>query len=219
MIAGAGVQQGGSDMNGRQRVLVPLHPVDWGRLQELAVRLAGGCAEFGWPWLIAVPDTADSNADRLRRSGIDVIQLPLSRLRRAQTPRAWWKYVSAFRREVTGLATQATQRGVTVVQNSGAHHLHGVSVARKLGLPLVWQMHSTGAPLALRRATSMWVARTAFDVLMTSGTAYTDQHRILREMQPKPIAFLAYPSMWIDSRLTPAHDRESAHSSVYCTTR
>jgi glycosyltransferase involved in cell wall biosynthesis len=151
-----------------RNVLVPLPPLNWGGLQAFAVNMNPALRRLGWNWVLAVPEEATEVRQRFGRSGVDVVGVPMSRLR--ATPVANLRTLANFRREMGVLAALGRERDVEIVQAVGAHHYHGPLAARMLHRPLVWQIHSNILPAPLQRATARVIERLA-DVIMTNGTA------------------------------------------------
>jgi len=69
---------------------------------------------------------------------------------------------------MTQLANSRQAAEATLIQAVGAHHFYGLSVAKRLRKPLVWQLHSDILKPALRQIMSRVIARNS-DVIMTNG--------------------------------------------------
>ncbi len=147
-------------------VVVPLPAVQWGGLQTFAANLHAGLRRAGWRWTVIIPPNAPEVRQRLRDAGVEVISAPLLRLRRS--PVESLRTLAGLASNVRLLAALPQVRRATLVQAVGAHHFHGPLLARRLGKPLVWQIHSSILPAPLRRLVSPFISRQA-DSVMTNG--------------------------------------------------
>lgn len=150
------------------RVLVPIHDPGWGGVPAFALNIASRMKEEGWPWLVVLPEEADATAERLQRGGVDVVQIPLKRLRKKLSATIQTKYVHSFIPTVRRLTDIIRSREVRLVQAVGIHNLDSGLAARMAGVPLVWQIHGVVLPSIARRLLSPLAIRMA-DVIMTNG--------------------------------------------------
>lgn len=150
------------------------YPV-FGGPHNQALRLTGILAQRGWESLIVMPVEAGSAAGRLRAAGIEVIQMPLHRLRAKVKPSLHWAYLRGFRREVAALRHLIREHAINLVLVSGLVNPHAAIAARQEGVPIVWQLMSTRPPMLLRRLFMPLVVRWA-DALMTTGREVARAH-------------------------------------------
>lgn len=153
-------------MSDLRSVLVPLPPTQWGGLQAFAANLNAGLRDAGWRWIVVVPPDAPDVTNRLREANVDVIIAPLARVRRSLslTARSLLKLPS----EIASLAGRVDIRDVSIVQAVGGHHPHGAMLAAKLRKPLVWQIHSSILPAAVRRLIAPVISWQS-NAIMTNG--------------------------------------------------
>jgi hypothetical protein len=111
----------------------------------------------------------------LRLAGLDVISMPLHRLRATTSPRAQADLLTRSRTEVRALRRRIRERAIDLVQVAGLVNPHAALAARAEGLPVVWQMVDGRAPAALRRMRTSVASRLA-DVLMFTGQRIAELH-------------------------------------------
>jgi glycosyltransferase involved in cell wall biosynthesis len=156
-------------------VLSVIHyPVFGGPHSEARV-LAPILERRGWDMLVLLPDERGNAVEMLRSAGLEVITMPLRRLRRTLNPAEHLRSGFAFRREVQAIQSLIRDRGIDLVQASGLVNIHAAVAARFEGKPLVWQLIDTRAPMALRRLIMPLVVRWS-DVVMTTGEAVAREH-------------------------------------------
>ena len=109
-------------------------------------------------------------AQRLRAAGVEVVEVPLHRLRATPDPRAQAAFGASFVPEVRRLRRLIRDRAIDVVQVHGDTHAHGALAAHLEGAAVVWQLYDTRTPPPLRRATMPVVTRVA-DTITTWGAA------------------------------------------------
>ena len=122
---------------------------------------------LGWEMVVALPEEEGDGAARLS-DRVQVIQLPLHRLRGSLDPRLHATYLRTIRPEVRRLSEIIEKESVDIVQVAGVMNPHGGFAARRGKRPLVWQLLGTFAPMALRRFWMPFITRTS-DVIMTAG--------------------------------------------------
>lgn len=168
-------------------VLVPLPPEDWGGLHAFAVNIARDLEAAGWRWLVVVPHEAKAIQQRLRDGGVEVLEASLPRLRRS--PLASFKSVASLPAALASLTEHPAARAADVIQAVGAHHPHGLLLARSLGRPLVWQLHSSILPPPLRRVVAPLISGTS-DAVLTNGRRVAEA--FWRNKAPSPNHFTFY---------------------------
>lgn len=150
------------------RLLSVIHGPIYGGSASQLLRLREPLSRRGWDTVAVMPEEPGNAVPRLRDAGVEVITLPLHRLRATIDPATQVRFLSGLRREVRRLRRIIERQRADLVQVHGdtnpqagiAGHLEDVAV--------VWQMLDTRTPLALRRATMPLVTRLA-DVITTWG--------------------------------------------------
>jgi glycosyltransferase involved in cell wall biosynthesis len=156
-------------------VLSVIHYPVFGGPHSEARALAPILESHGWDMLVLLPDERGNAVEMLRSAGLEVITMPLRRLRGTLNPAAHLRSGFAFRREVQAIQSLIRDRGIDLVQASGLVNIHAAVAARFERKPLVWQLIDTRAPMALRRLIMPLVVRWS-DVVMTTGEAVAREH-------------------------------------------
>ena len=156
-------------------VLYVIHYPDFGGPQNQALQTVGPLAARGVTTIVVLPDEPGNAAARLRVAAIDVIQMPLHRLRAVPDPILQARFLACLPREVAALRRIIRERSIDVVQVGGLVNPHAAIAARLEGVGVVWQLLDTRAPMALRRILMPWVLRLA-DVVMATGRGVARVH-------------------------------------------
>ncbi len=157
------------------RVLFPIHYPVFGGPHNQALRLARALEGHGWTTTVVLPDEQGNATARLRSAGLDVLTMPLHRLRASTNPREQVALLARSRAEIRALRSLIRQRRIDLVQVAGLINPHAALAARAEGVPVVWQLVDGRAPAALRRTLLPMVDRLA-DVLMFTGQRIADLH-------------------------------------------
>lgn len=132
--------------------------------------------EAGWRTTVVLPDEPGDAADRLRDGGLEVVTLPLHRLRATRDPRVHLRLALSFPGEIGRLARLMRERDVDLVRVVGIVHPLGALAARRAGAAVVWEATDLSAPPALRRLAMPFVARLA-DAMLFNGRTLLEVHR------------------------------------------
>jgi glycosyltransferase involved in cell wall biosynthesis len=124
---------------------------------------------------VLLPSEPGNAAERLRAANVDVVTMPLHRLRATANPFSQLRFVRHLRHEVRGIRDVIRSRKIDIVQVGGLVNPHGAIAARRENIPVIWQILDTRAPKALRRGLMPLVLRLS-DVVMTTGRAVADVH-------------------------------------------
>lgn len=170
-------------------VLCVIHAPAWGGPHTICEQLGPVCRELGWNWIMAIPPGSDGSADRLRRAGLEVVEVPLRRIRRTRDPLVQADYLFNVPRDVMRLARLIDRYDCAVVQIFGLLHYQAAIAAKLRRRALIWQLHSDLAPPFVRRSFSPLV-RTLADVVMTSGTGLVRAHPGIERLGDRLISFL-----------------------------
>lgn len=131
------------------QALVVLHYPVFGGPHNQFLRLDAAFARAGIKLTIALTDEPGNAAERLRDAGVDVVTLPLARLRANLDPRWMLRFGRGFSGDVEGLHTLITARDFDAVIVSGLVNPHGALAAARSETPVVWQIIDTRTPAAL----------------------------------------------------------------------
>ncbi len=157
------------------KLLYAIHYPVFGGPHNQALTLAAPLRERGWETLVLLPDEPGNAAERLRTAGVEVVTMPLHRLRATPDPRVQLAFASRFVREVQGIRHLIRQRHIDLVQVGGLVNPHAAIAARLEGRPVVWQLLDTRAPWPLA-ASSMALVRALADVVMSTGRSVALSH-------------------------------------------
>lgn len=124
---------------------------------------------------IVVPEEGGDAAQRLRDRGVDVVTLPLHRMRVSKSASVHAAYARTLRSEVRALAALIRERDIHVVATNTLPNVHGPLAARRAKVACVWQIIDTRTPLPVRCFYMPMVFRMA-DVVMTTGVKVARGH-------------------------------------------
>jgi len=156
-------------------VLFVIHYPVFGGPHNQALLLARSLARKGVEMTVLLPDEPGNAADRLRAADVDVVTMPLHRVRAAPHPAHQLRFLLGLRREVSAIRRLIRERGIDVVQLGGLVNPHAAIAARQEHTAIVWQLLDTRAPMTLRRIMMPLVLRLS-DMVMTTGRAVADVH-------------------------------------------
>jgi glycosyltransferase involved in cell wall biosynthesis len=157
------------------RVLSVLHYASWGGPLNRNSRVAPLLEKRGIHTTVLLPDEPGDGAERFRQSGLEVVQIPLRRLRNTYWPTVHARYLAGLAGEVHAIRAVLRERKIDLVQINGLGNPQGAFAAKAEGLPLVWQLLDIGYPPVVRRLAMALVVRMA-DVLMTTGIKVAQAH-------------------------------------------
>jgi glycosyltransferase involved in cell wall biosynthesis len=159
----------------RMNVLHVIHYPIFGGPHNQSVLLASVLKRFGVRTIILMPDEPGNALERLREMNVDVVTMPLHRVRATLNPRKQFGLAANLPKEVRGIRHVIRSERIDVVQIGGLVNPHGAIAAHLAGAAVVWQLLDTRAPHALRWLMMPLVARMA-DVVMTTGAAVARAH-------------------------------------------
>ena len=172
------------------RILSVIHYPFFGGPQNQALRTAGPLRKRGIATSVVLPDEPGNAAVRLRAAGVEVITIPLHRLRAIPDPAVQARFLASFPGEVMALRRLIRERSIDVVQVGGLVNPHAALAARLEGVGVVWQILDTRAPMALRHLLMPWVLTLA-DVIMTTGFGVARVHPGAADLGARLVPF--YP--------------------------
>jgi glycosyltransferase involved in cell wall biosynthesis len=161
------------------RVLCVIHYPVFGGPHNQVMLLASALARQDVQTTVLLPESPRGErgnaVPRLRQAGIDVVTLPLGRARATLDPRRQLRFFAGVPGDVHAIRSVIRSRGIELVQIGGLVNTQGAIAARLEGVPLVWQLLDTRAPMAIRRLLMPVVVRWS-DVVMSTGRAVADFH-------------------------------------------
>jgi glycosyltransferase involved in cell wall biosynthesis len=160
---------------------------------------------------VLIPDEPGNAAQRLRSAGIDVITMPLHRLRATTHALAHLGFAARFWPEVRAIRRVIRERAVDIVQINGLVNPHGAVAARLEGVPVVWQLVDTRPPLVLRRAMMPPVSWLA-DSVMFNGTALIAAHPGGAALSDR--SFVYYPPVDLNVCFPGCADRQRVRAEL-----
>jgi glycosyltransferase involved in cell wall biosynthesis len=156
-------------------VLTVIHYPFFGGPHNRALRLAEPLGRAGAETTVLLPDDPGNAAQRLRSAGIDVVTMPLHRLRATLHPFTHLRLAARFWPEVRAIRNLIRERNIDLVQVDGLVNPHGAIAARLEDVPVVWVLLDTRPPILLRRAMMPLVTRLA-DSVMFDGHGLIAAH-------------------------------------------
>lgn len=130
---------------------------------------------YGIETIVLLPEEPGNAAERLRDNGIDVVEVPVARLRAKADPRYHWRFLRDFGKSVRAIAEIIRERGIDLVQINGISNPHAAVAARRLAVPVIWQMLDTFPPPWFLRGMMLYVRHSAA-ALMATGKKVAEQH-------------------------------------------
>lgn len=194
-----------------RRFLHVIHYPVFGGPTNQALRLAAPLRERGWDTLVLLPDEPGNAAERLRAGGVEVVQLPLHRLRANPDPRVQAQFAIGFVPEVRAIRRLIRERSIDLVLLTGLTNPHAAFAARAERVPLVWQLVDTRPPMALRRAL-MPLVRWTGAALMSTGLEVARVHPGAMSFGERLVPF--FPPVDVDAFATVAGHREAARAEL-----
>lgn len=148
-------------------LFVVYYPI-FGGPHSQALRCAPHLATLGWRTTVLLPDEPGNAAKRLRDSNVEVVQLPLRRLRAKWTPGVHLEWLFNLPHEFRDLQEIIETRAIDLVVVNGLANPQTAIASKKSGAAVAWQLIDTFTPPVVRRALMPVVTRTA-DVVMATG--------------------------------------------------
>lgn len=193
------------------RVLSIIHSPFFGGPHNQVLRLAGPLQARGFSSLAVVPDEPGNAFDRLHDGGIDVVRLPLGRLRARFDWRVQRESLRMLSGDVSRLGQLIRREEVDLVVVHGSVNLQGALAARCSGRPAVVQVLDTRTPRALRIALAPPLQMLA-TVVMTTGLTVADAHPWLPRDASRFFSF--YPPVDTEAFESDGEQRESARAEL-----
>ena len=169
------------------------------------VELTDGLERHGVQVTMVLPDEPGDAAGRMRSAGVEVVQVPMRRIRATPSPSAQLRFFASLRADTRRLAEVMERTRAELVVLTGLVNPHAAFAARRLGLPVVWQLVDTRAAAPLRRA-SMSLVRRLADTVMVIGEATLRLHAPRRPLTMPVIRF--FPAVNAE-RFLPSPERRA----------
>src|SRR6266851_21923 len=157
------------------RVLSILHYNGFGGPHNRNMRVIPLLETRGIHTTVLLPNEPGNAAQRLSERGIEIVQIPLGRVRRTLNPLIQAKCFGSYLREVPAIRRIIRERRIDLVQVNGFGNPQGAIAAKLERLPIVWQLLDVGFPVLFRRTMMPLVSRWA-DVLMSTGMVVARAH-------------------------------------------
>jgi glycosyltransferase involved in cell wall biosynthesis len=188
------------------RVLSVLHYASWGGPLNRNSRVAPLLEKRGIHTTVLLPDEPGDGAARLRQSGLNVIQISLSRLRNTYRPIVQARYLAGIAGEVRNIRRILRESKIDLVQVNGFGNPQAAFAAKAERLPVVWQLLDVGYPPVIRKVGMVLVVRMA-NVLMTTGIKVAQAHPGAMSFGDRLVSF--FPPVDV-SRFKPDHELRRA---------
>ena len=193
------------------RYVAIIHYPTFGGPHNEFARISQPLAERGWTGTAVLPANADAAAARLAKSGLEVLCLPLHRLRAVGDPRSHLAFGASLPVEVSRIASVVRSRDADVVVNMGLLNPHAAIAGRLTGRGVVWQLVDISAPERVRRVLTPMV-RSLAHVCMTAGHAVAAGHPGIERLRENLVVFR--PPVDTDEFAPDATRREGARREL-----
>jgi glycosyltransferase involved in cell wall biosynthesis len=149
------------------RLLHVIHYPTFGGPHNEALQLDGPLRTAGVQVTVLLPSETGNALPRLRNAGVEVVAIPLHRLRATLRPRVHLAFLGGFAREVAAIRRLIRVRGIQIVEIAGLVNPHAAIAARLEGVPVVWKILDTRTPWPLSLLAMVMVRSLAASVLST----------------------------------------------------
>ncbi len=188
-----------------------IHYPFFGGPHNQALRLDAPLRALGIETTVLLPAEPGNAAQRLMEAGVDVIRMPLHRLRARPDPILQARFLAGFAADVGRIRAVIRKRGIDVVEVNGLVNSQGALAGRREGVPVVWQLLDTRAPPILRSLT-MPIVRRLSGAVMSTGVAVADAHGDRRDLAERLVPF--YPPVDTDAFRPSTERRAKARAAL-----
>lgn len=157
------------------KVLSIIHQSVYGGPHNRMLQINTGLAEKGWESIVLLPDDPGNAVERLCAGGVTVIQIPLRRLRASFDLKLQINFIKNLNTEISHIQRVIREHHIDVVQICGLMNPQGAIAAHREGVPVVWQILGTMAPMGLRLLLMPFVTHLS-DVIMVTGLEVARVH-------------------------------------------
>ena len=165
-----------------------IHYPFFGGPHNQALRLEQVLQRRGVATTVLLPDEPGNAAARLREANVNVVSMPLHRLRARLDLRLQARFVAGFAGDVRRIVRLIRSREIDVVEINGLVNSQAAVAARLAGVPVVWQLLDTRAPAPLRRLL-MHAVRRLGDTVMSTGMRVAERHPGALELGERLVPF------------------------------
>lgn len=156
-------------------VLFVIHYPVYGGPHNQALLLAREFKQRGLSMTVLLPEGPGNAIARLHASGVDVVTIPLHRVRATLDPRPLLQLAAYLPAEIRAIRAVIRDRAINLVQLGGLVNPHGAIAGRLEDAAVVWQLLDTRPPMAVRRLLMPLVLRLS-DAIMTTGMTVARVH-------------------------------------------
>lgn len=160
---------------GERRILAVIQSPVFGGSHNRTLTMEPYLRAAGWRTTVVLPHEPGDAAERLRRGGLEVVELPLHRLRATREPRAHLALAAGLPFEVRRLSLLMREQATDLVRVVGLVHPHGALAARRVGAAVVWEVTDLVAPTPLRRLAMPFAAHLS-DAMLFNGRTLLELH-------------------------------------------
>lgn len=162
-------------------VLSVIHYPTYGGPHHRTASVIPALRDRGIQTTVVLPDEPGNAYGHLVARGVNVVLLPLHRLRAVRNPITHIRFLAEFRADIKRLRGVIRTLDVDLVLVNGLVNPHSALAGHLEDIPVVWQLLDIFAPMPIRRAMMPMVTSMA-DAIMSSG-------RTVGELHPGAAAF------------------------------
>jgi glycosyltransferase involved in cell wall biosynthesis len=193
------------------RVLSIIHYAFYGGPQNRNTRLTPILKDMGVDTVVLLPDE-NGNAYRImKEKGVNVIKMPLHRLRATKSIKTHFIFLVYFIKEVRKIKKYILSENIDVVLVNGLVNPHGVIAAKLAGVPVVWQILDTRTPKVLGFV-MMLLAKMFSAVIMSTGYKVAKAHPFAVGFKERLVCF--YPPVDTEKFVTDSLSREQVRKDL-----
>lgn len=171
-------------------VLSVIHYPVFGGPHNRNMRITPILEQLGVRNTVLLPDDQGNAKQRLIDAGIEVVTMPLHRVRASLRPEIHYDFCKSFSKEVQAIRKLILDLQVDVIQLNGLINPHAAIAARAVGRPVVWQILDTATPTFIRPVMRRLVKKYA-NVVMSTGSRVAEDH--LGSSWPNDNLVIFYP--------------------------
>lgn len=174
----------------RKKIASVIAAPDWGGIHAVIERTTPHLAKVGFERVVICPTISDQVSARLEIAGAKIVSYSPQRPRRTLNPLVHLAYLRGFRGDVRNYISLFSRESPDIVEVVGLLNLQPVLAAMRANIPVVWQLHSTLAPIGVRVILGLLSGLCA-KVLMTSGAGMISRHGGLWPYKSRIVPFCA----------------------------
>ena len=172
------------------KVLSIIHYAFFGGPHNRNTLLSPVLQDKGVDMTVVLPDEKGNAYDIMISRGVNVIKMPLQRLRSTISLKIHFTFFLFFFKEVNNIKKYIISNDIDVVLINGLANPHGAIAAKLAGVPIVWQILDTRTPKVLSFC-MMLLARCFSSVIMSTGLKVAKMHPFTKGLNEKLVSF--YP--------------------------